>query len=296
MVRHLLISTSLAVGLLLACGGATCTPPPGGAATRPVSEAKAHGFFAPDAQLNQPDAVPEQQYVIQLLIYRITLPEGAVSRSDEFWKRVDEHAVDIATYDLLFKNGVRVGVAPASEWEYFKNLLEQHPAVTQPMSYTGRANNDIELEMKKGVPLQHVFYYNTSGELVGRTYERCNDLVRVSYQPAPRKHGFVRLGMVPVVQSLREQLVAIGPINTRSVTWFRPEALYELNLIADVGIDTFLVIAPSVEAKWPSSLGSVFLTDDAATQRTETLIIVRPMVFRQKVEQGGGGGGTASGK
>jgi hypothetical protein len=38
------------------------------------------------------------------------------------------------------------------------------------------------------------------------------------------------------------------------------------------------------------------LTDDAATQRTETLIIVRPMVFRQKVEQGGGGGGTASGK
>src|SRR5687768_5225882 len=98
--------------------------------------------------------------------------------------------------------------------------------MTRPTTYTGRANNDIELEMKKGVPLQHVFYYDTAGQLVGRTYERCNDLIRVSYQPAPRKHGSVRLGMVPVVQSLRERLVAIGPTNTRTITWFRPETLY----------------------------------------------------------------------
>jgi hypothetical protein len=78
--------------------------------------------------------------------------------------------------------------------------------------------------------------------------------------------------------------VAVGPINTRTVTWFKPETLYELNLIADVGIDTFLVIAPSSEARWPSSLGNVFLTEDGATERTETLIIVRPMMFRHKLE------------
>src|SRR5688572_7519551 len=189
MIRHPLINSSLAIVLLLLCGGANCTPPPKTEpATRPVSLARAHGFFAPDAQLQQPDAVPEQHYLIQLMVYQITLPEGAVSRSDDFWKRVDEHAVDVATYELLFKNGVRVGVAPAAEWEYFKNLLDAHPAMTRPTTFTGRANNDIELEMKKGVPLQHVFYYDTAGQLVGRTYERCNDLIRVSYRPAPRKH------------------------------------------------------------------------------------------------------------
>jgi hypothetical protein len=288
MKLPLLILTPLALIYVGAANPGGCTPPPAGnpAATQPlITQTKISPIFAPDAQLQQPDAVHEVQYVIQLMVYRITLPAGAVSRSDDFWKRVDEHAVDIATYDLLFKNGVRVGVAQASEWDNIKEILGQNPAMTQPMTWTGRAASDIELEMRKAVPFQNVMYYDTSGELVGRTYERCNDLIRVSYQPAPRKHGFVRLGLVPVVQSMREQLVAVGPINTRTVTWFKPETLYELNLIADVGVDTFLVIAPSSEARWPSSLGNVFLTADAATERTETLLIIRPVMFQQRMEQ-----------
>src|SRR5688572_18368994 len=252
MTRHLLATTGLATMLLYVFGGASCaTPPPRPGADQPVvHEAKAHNFFAPDAQLKQADAIPEQQYLIQLNIYRITLPAGAVSRSDAFWKRVDEHAVDVGTYELLYKNGVRVGVAPVGEWDSLRESLGDHPAFTQPITYTGRQANDIELEMKRGVGLQHIFYFDSHGDLVGRTYERCNDLIRISYQPAPRKHGSVRLGLVPIVQSLREQLVSTGPLNTRTVTWFRPEYLYELNLVTDVDIEHFLVIAPSPEAKW----------------------------------------------
>jgi hypothetical protein len=285
MSRHLL-TTAIAATLLYAFAGASCASnqPKYGAAQPIVEQAKAHSFFTSEEQLRQADAVPEQLYVIQLMVYRITLPAGAVSRSDDFWKHVDEHAVDVATYELLYKNGVRVGVAPIAEWDYFKGLLDNHPALTQPMTYTGRAGNDIELEMRKNVPLQHIFYFDSTGDLIGRTYERCNDLLRLSYQPAPRKHGSVRLGLVPIVQSLREQLVPVGPLNTRTVTWFKPEHLYELNLIADVDIEHFLVIAPSPEARWPSSLGNIFLTADGATEQTETLIVVRPMMFRQKAE------------
>ena len=281
------MTCALATLLLYAFTGASCGPDPTArqAAQPIVDEARANQFFAPDAQAKQQDAVPVQNYLTQLTIYRITLPAGAVSASEEFWKRVDEHAVDVGTYELLFKNGVRVGVAPAEEWDYFKDLLDRHPAQTQPMLYTGRAANDIELEMRKGVGFQNIMYYDAAGELVGRTYERCNDLIRLSYEPAPRKHGFVRIGLVPVVQSRRESLVPVGPLNTRSVTWFRPETLYELNLMADVHLDHFLIVAPSAEARWPSSLGNVFLTDDAATQRTETLIIIRPMVYRQRPDR-----------
>jgi hypothetical protein len=288
MRRHLLSTAALATMLLYAFGGASCanSPPKPGADQPVVQEARAHNFFAPDAQLKQADAVPEQQYLIQLNIYRITLPAGAVSRSDAFWKRVDEHAVDVGTYELLYKNGVRVGVAPVGEWDALRESLGDQPAFTRPITYTGRQANDIELEMKKGVGLQHILYFDSLGDLVGRTYERCNDLIRISYQPAPRKHGSVRLGLVPIVQSLREQLVSTGPLNTRSVTWIRPEYLYELNLITDVDIEHFLVIAPSPEAKWVSSLGNVFLTADGATERTETLIIIRPVMFRQKREEG----------
>src|SRR6266699_824657 len=45
---------------------------------------------------------------VNLSIYHLRVPLGAVSGSDEFWKRVDEHAVDISTYDVLYKNGIRV--------------------------------------------------------------------------------------------------------------------------------------------------------------------------------------------
>src|SRR4051812_12548697 len=46
---------------------------------------------------------------VNLSIYHLRVPLGTVSGSDEFWKRVDEHAVDITTYDVLYKNGIRVG-------------------------------------------------------------------------------------------------------------------------------------------------------------------------------------------
>ena len=39
-----------------------------------------------------------QSVRIQYLdVYHLTLPMGAVSRSEEFWKRVDEQGVDIGT-------------------------------------------------------------------------------------------------------------------------------------------------------------------------------------------------------
>src|SRR4051812_9017005 len=38
---------------------------------------------------------------VNLSIYHLRIPLGAVSGSDEFWKRVDEHAVDVSTYDVL---------------------------------------------------------------------------------------------------------------------------------------------------------------------------------------------------
>src|SRR5687767_5663780 len=51
--------------------------------------------------------------VAALDVYQLTVPLGAVSRSQEFWKRVNETSVDVATCDLLQKNGFRVGVASA---------------------------------------------------------------------------------------------------------------------------------------------------------------------------------------
>src|SRR3954470_4406487 len=157
----------LTVLISWSCGPkkAAVQPPPTPAESKAI-------FFPPDAQVRQGGAVPELQYLIQLCVYRITVPAGSISGSPQFWKHIDEHAVDIPSYDLLYKNGVRVGVAAASEWDYFKEVLDQHPAKTQPGAFSGVQVRDIDLDMKLKVPYQDLFYFDTNGDLIGRSFDR----------------------------------------------------------------------------------------------------------------------------
>src|SRR5579859_514682 len=67
------------------------------------------GSIAADPDKDAPRRAP--QLVILLDIYDVTVPLGAISGNDEFWKRVDEDQVDVAAHDLLLKNGVRFGIA-----------------------------------------------------------------------------------------------------------------------------------------------------------------------------------------
>ncbi len=275
----------ITASLFAACGlaGWSCTPDKPPTPPTPAPAKLNSGFFTSDEHLSSEDATPPVQLLIQLTSFKITVPAGTVSRSEEFWKHIDEHAVDVPTYEQLFKNGVRVGVAASSEWDYLKDILKQNPAITQPSAYAGREAKDVEIDLKMGVPFQNLFYYDTRGDLVGRTFERCDNVMRVAFQPAPRKPGTVRLAMCPVVRSLRERLVAIGDINTRTIQFVHPEQFFELNLTADIPLDGFLVVAPSEESKWPTSLGNNFLVNDGPAEQTETLLIFRPMVYRSRI-------------
>lgn len=257
--------------------------------TRDITQAS---FFPADPQELQRDAVPEQPYLIQLVAYRITLPAGAVSKSDDFWKHINEQAVDVGTYERLLANGMRCGVAAATEWDYIKGILDKNPAQTQRTGFTGRDARGIDLEMKKGIEYQNVFAFDTSGQLAGRTYERCDNLLRLSFMPAPRKHGSARIAVCPVVKSLRERLVPIGDVSTRRIERVYPEHLYDLNLVVYVSIDSFLVIAPSPDLQLPL-LGKTFLVNDGPTEQTETLLVFRPIIFRQRAEDPKQEGGPA---
>ncbi len=59
------------------------------------------------------DAQQQLPVLVRLDIYQLDLPLGAVSGNDELWKRVDENALGsgAATADLLYKNGLRSGIA-----------------------------------------------------------------------------------------------------------------------------------------------------------------------------------------
>jgi hypothetical protein len=275
------------IGLTLAGG---CGKPQQAADAAQAQEAPGQksnvptALFGDNARLVEADAVKEQQFLIHLVTYKITVPAGSISRSGEFWKHVDERAVDVPTYETLYKNGLRCGVASTDEWDYFKSILEQYPAVTQPSSATGREAKHLDMDLKQKVDYQNIFYYSAAGDLVGQTWEKCDNLLRIGFQPAPRKHGTVRLTTVPVVRSLRERLVPIGDVNTLEVKSVYPERLFDLNLTVDVPLNHFLIVAPSPDGQWPSSLGNALLVNNGEAEQSETLLIFRPQPFRHRFE------------
>ena len=209
-------------------------------------------------------------------VYQLTLPLGAVSRSEEFWKRVDEQSVDIGTYDLLQKNGFRVGVAPSTEWAYFRAILEQHPATTRKTTVQAGDAGALEMLMKKGITEQNLFYLTDDNRLLGRTYDRCENLLAVTFHPAPRRPGNVRVTLCPLVRTTRGQFQISVTNVEREYEYVRPERLYDLNLCCDVPVSGFLVVAPSMMAKWSSNLGSAFLVDGGVAERFEHVLIMVP--------------------
>jgi hypothetical protein len=270
MNPRLLLVSAVTVCVVCAAG---CAKKPAGASAEARSRLDLASAFGggTDRQLSG-----EPLTVHYLDVYQLTLPVGAVSRSDEFWKRVDEQGVDIGTYDLLQKNGFRVGIAPASEWPYFKGILDQYPAVTKKTSVTAGESGALELLMKKGIPSQYLFYLTDDNTLMGRTYDRCDNLMSLAFQAAPRKPGQVRVTLCPLVRSVRGEFQISVTNEEREYEYVRPERLYDLNLCCDVPVKGFLVVAPSTMAKWSATLGNAFLVDGGAAERFEHVLILVP--------------------
>ena len=209
-------------------------------------------------------------------VFQLTVPVGAISRSREFWKRVDEQSVDVATYDLLLKNGFRVGVAPASEWNYFRGIIEQHPAGKRQMTVTAGDAGSLELLMKKVPDGQDLWYFTDDGRLIGRTYDRSENILQVSFQAAPRKPGQVRMTLCPVVRSLRRKFQVTVLNEETEYEFVKPERMYDLNLCCDIPTDGFLVLAPSTLASWSNNLGSAFLSEGGDAERFEHVLLMVP--------------------
>ena len=266
--RPLLIPT-LALCVTFIAG---CSKQPASAKTTKPGIDLARAFdSAADRQLS--GRGPKIQY---LDVYELTLPLGAVSRSEEFWKRVDEQGVDIGTYDLLQKNGFRVGVAPASEWAYFRGILEQYPATTKKQMVTAGQSGSLDLLMKKGIDSQYLFYLSDDNTLMGRSYDRCENFLSVTFQAAPRKPGQVRVAMCPMVRCMRGEFTISVANTEHEYEYVRPERLYDLNLCCDVPANGFLVVAPSTMAKWSATLGNAFLVDGGPTERFEHILLMVP--------------------
>lgn len=226
------------------------------------------------------DPRPAMQLGTRFDIFDIVVPAGAISKNDPFWKLVDEDKIDPGTYDILRRNGVRVGVAPTTDWPAMRDLLDDHPCITRQSSATGRELTNLEIALKHDVQSQSIFVFLPDRTLVGRTFERCENLMTVSFQQLPRKPGQLRVAMSPVVRSTRKQLIYSVRGNEQEYAFTYPEKALDVNLRADIPLDHVLVVAPSEEASTPGSLGRAFLMQDSPVERQEHVLFMVPRMFR----------------
>ena len=213
---------------------------------------------------------------MRLDVYVLTVPYGTISRNEEFWKRVNEQAVDVGTYDLLIKNGVRVGEAPIAEYERFTQTIKDQPASHRVASLVAPEGKDIDLELRKEVPTQLIWHFNGMSELIGKTFDRCENFLALNYQPAPRKRGTVRIVLCPTVKEHRKRLEWLAGNKEQEVAFTQPVRYYDVNLRADVKVDNFLIVAPSAESTWPGSIGNRFLVQDGAAEQMENVLLFVP--------------------
>ncbi len=100
-----------------------------------------------------------QSAIIQLHMYQLLAPYGTTTHSAEFWKHLDEDCVDIATYDALQKNGLRVGRGKVSEWPYFKGILDQNSTVCQETLFACLSGQDLSLNVTPEMKEQTLFIF-----------------------------------------------------------------------------------------------------------------------------------------
>jgi hypothetical protein len=219
---------------------------------------------------------------VNLTVYRLAVPIGTVSRNEEFWKRVDEQAVDVLSYDVLYKNGIRVGRAPLTELEQLTTVLGRTTVQAKPTIYATAGAKNVELPMKRDVPSQVIYDFDAQNVMTVRSYEGSDNVFCLDFSPTPRRPGDVRVVLCPMVRTLRKRLVATGDIETMEIEYVSPERFFHLNLRTDIPLDKVLIVAPSPEATANMSLGHTFLVHEGNADKLEEVLIFVPQAIKPK--------------
>jgi hypothetical protein len=225
------------------------------------------------------DAQPTVPMVFQLVCYQITVPVGTVSKNEEFWKRIDETAMDPARYDLLRRNGMRLGVAPIDEFENLRTYLEDTPTHAKVMGTIGPEAHNMELPMRGDIPFETINYYGPGNDLVGRTFDASENIFNISYRRTPRQIGTMRLTVAPMVRSLKKHLEYTAKNDDVEIQYVAPVKFY-LNIEADIPMDKFLVLGPSDTSELPTIIGHQFFLKDDPSQQMEQVLIFAAQPFR----------------
>ena len=223
---------------------------------------------------------PDASIMVHMEVYDIQVPVGAISGSGAFAALVDQRGVPQVSHDTLARNGIRAGLGNRNQWDEFRRILDNFPATTTPtrvMGTTGRA----ELMIRREIADQTLFFTDSQGELVGRSYDLSENFWALRFSPTMHRPGWTALGLCPVVRASRQRIEYTRNNREAQITFTQPEALYDVSLNTDVPVDKFLVIWPAADVRRQTTLlGNAFLLSDDYNKQMEHILILTPLVFQ----------------
>jgi hypothetical protein len=233
-------------------------------------------------------APTKESEIIHVRMYQISVPYGSIIRSNEFWKLVDEDAVDVATYDLLYRNGIRVGRGHASDAQSFASILDKESnrsTFTDFYNISGGGNNIVPMnpeDPSREIDEESMFIFDSHG-LSGRSYAHCQNRFLISFLWEPHTVNTVRVNICPTVEVVRYRADWWLSDYPKENPALNTEHIYDLGLRADLGPDDLLIIGATPAAADAHRVGNLFLTRDEPTQRTEQILILsrKPLIFRR---------------
>ena len=269
-------SASLALLLALAagCNGRDEANQGANLTVRPVPRASESAPGAPQ----QLDAEPRQMRFLAVQIYALELPRGRVSENAELWRRIDEQAVAPGIYDVLWSNGVRVGGAKLAELEHIRQTLGIDTAQRVDLQGRGMGRQSREYSIESDIGERTLFWFDAAKRHHGRTFQRCETLLSIAFEPAPGRTDAMRISMTPVVRAMSPRLVVTPAGDDYQVTEMLDTNLLDLNLQADVPFGEFLIVSPSDQMRWETSLGRQFFCGERDGELFERIYILIPQV------------------
>ena len=280
---HTILMLLLAALLLSGCVNPFDPDPPKPPTLDPADppEAKTLRELDPPAALA---ADKRLMYMVHLQMVVIEMPANVASGGEALWSHFDEEQL-LANAAAMSLNGVRIGIASADEWTTIQKQLQSMAGMEKKslalQTYSSMPN---PISLKPNCATQTIFTYFANRTLRGEDYPPGDNILSISCSVNPNDRQAIHLSALPQIRSTKKEATIIKPRGQAKIVYkskyfpFEP-LLFQMKIRSG----DFLLIGPGREARRPSSVGKHFFTIRKKGMPYETMLLIRPRIYRISV-------------
>lgn len=216
-------------------------------------------------------------------VLRVDVPLGAVSESGKLWNHIDEDLLAPEAVAQLRRNGFRIGLGRPDAWPPIRAILGAiEQAVSSQQSLEIRNPYPLSIKLDEAARHQTLFLYRRDETLVGATYPRSRNRLRIAHAVDPNHMSRITLEITPEVieetNDRRWRRASDGRVERVPVT--RGRVFHELTARITVPPDHFLVVGPSRKIAMSALVGAAFLRREVDGKERETILFITPKLYR----------------